>query len=99
MVEATEKFLAVSKNTVTPLLDKARGGLPPPPAKKVAAAPVREAKPASRETSESRSPTAEREKKESKSKASIKAKSILSVSKQRRRKKKWTLPLLTRPIS
>ena len=67
MVDATEKFLAVSKNTVTPLLDKARGGLPPPPAKKVAAAPVREAKPVSseREPSEIRPPTGEREKKES----------------------------------
>ena len=48
MVKATEKISVVSKNTVTPLLDKARGELPPPPAKK-AAAPVKEVKPASRE--------------------------------------------------
>ena len=56
MVKATEIFSAVSKNTVTPLLDKARGELPPPPAKKAAPAPVREVEPAAsrdREPSES----------------------------------------------
>jgi len=92
MVKATEKLSAVSKNTVTPLLDKARGELPPPPAKKAAAAPVREAKPVSsereREPSESRPPTAEREKKESTSKAPTKAKSRLGVSKPSSSKKK-----------
>ena len=89
MVKATEKLSAVSKNTVTPLLDKARGELPPPPAKKAAAAPVREAKPVSseREPSESKPPTAEREKKESTSKAPTKAKSRLGVSKPSSSKK------------
>jgi hypothetical protein len=63
MVKATEIFSAVSKNTVTPLLDKARGELPPPPAKKAAPAPVREVEPAAsrdREPSESRPATADR---------------------------------------
>lgn len=91
MVKATEKLSAVSKNTVTPILDKARGELPPPPAKKAAPAPVREAKPAAsrdREPSESRPPTADREKKESTSKAPGKAKSRLGVSKPSSSKKK-----------
>ena len=64
VVKATEKLSA--KNTVTPLLDKASGELPPPPAKKAAPAPVREVKTAAsrdREPSESRPATADREKK------------------------------------
>jgi len=91
MTKATEKLSAVSKNTVAPLLEKARGELPPPPAKKAAAAPVREAKPSApreREPSESRPPTAEREKKESTSKAPSKVKSRLGASKPSSSKKK-----------
>merc|ERR1719228_813901 len=90
-MKATEKLSAVSKNTVAPLLEKARGELPPPPAKKTAAAPAREAKPSAsreREPSESRPPTAEREKKESTTKAPSKAKSRLGSSKTTSSKKK-----------
>merc|ERR1719239_343165 len=46
MRKATDKLSAVSKNTITPILDKARAELPPPPAKtgggaKPASAPAR----------------------------------------------------------
>ena len=61
MRKATDKLSAVSKNTVMPLLDKARADLPPPKVsaakKSVSAGPTRSA-PAARDPSEGRPATA-----------------------------------------
>ena len=61
MRKATDKLSAVSKNTVMPLLDKARADLPPPKAsaakKSVSAGPARTT-PAARDPSEGRPATA-----------------------------------------
>ena len=57
MRKAMEKLSAVSKNTVSPLLDKARAELPPPkaaPAKKASSAPQQKEATKKRDESESR---------------------------------------------